>query len=143
MRLTVSEARARLGQLCAQAQDPRDVIVLTRHGHDIAAIVSMTEVKRIWKAQDDAWLGRRNPLTGKRPGQAVQLTAGLVAGPDGRVVSEREAAEMVREVQMTRAEERRLLAQGGLEAVEGGEIGVKVAPAWGRWFLRWFLRWFG
>jgi prevent-host-death family protein len=138
MRLTVSQARARLGQLCAQAQDPRDVIVLTRHGRDIAAIVSIAEVKRIWKAQDDSWLGRKNPLTGKRSGHAARLTAGLVAGPDGRVVSAREAAEMVREVQMTRAEERRLLAQGGLEAVEGGEIGERVAPAWVRWVLGWF-----
>lgn len=97
MRLTVSQARARLGQLCAQAQDPRDVIVLTRHGRDIAAIVSIAEVKRIWKSQDESWFGRRNPLTGKRAGHAMRLTAGLVAGPDGRVVSEREAAEMVRE----------------------------------------------
>jgi prevent-host-death family protein len=138
MRLTVSKARARLGQLCAQAQDPREVIVLTRHGRDLAAIVSMAEVGRIWKLQDDAWLGRKNPLTGKRPGHTMRLTAGLVPGPDGRVVSMREAAELVREVQMTRAEERRLLARGGLEVVAGGEIGEKAAPGWVRWVLGWF-----
>jgi hypothetical protein len=44
----------------------------------------------------------------------------------------------VREVQMTRAEERRLLARGGLEAVAGGEIGEKAAPVWVRWVLGWF-----
>jgi len=138
MKLTISEARARLGQICATAQDPREVIVLTRHGRDLAAIVSIAELKRIWSAQDESWLGRRNPLTGKRPGQAVVLGAGLVAGPDGRVVSEREAAELVREVQMTRAEERRLLARGGLDVVEGGEIGEKDGPGWVRWVLGWF-----
>ncbi len=138
MRMTVSEARLRLGQICAQAQDPREVIVLTRHGRDLAAIVSMAEVKRIWKLQDDVWLGRRNPLTGKRRGRTMLVSGGLVPGPDGRPVSTREAAELVREVQMTRAEERRLLAQGGLEAVVGGEIGEKGAPAWVRWVLGWF-----
>lgn len=138
MRVTVSDARARLGQLCAEAQDPREVIVLTRHGRDLAAIVSMGEVKRIWKAQDDSWFGRKNPLTGKRTGNAMRLPGGLIPGPHGRLVSEHEAAELVREVQMTRAEERRLLAQGGLDAVDGGEIAEKDAPAWVRWMLGWF-----
>lgn len=138
MRVTVSEARLRLGQLCAQAQDPREVIVLTRHGRDLAAIVSMAEVKRIWSAQDDSWFGRRNPLTGKRAGHAMRLPGGLVPGPHGRLVSTHEAAELVREVQMTRAEERRVLARGGLEVVAGGEIGERVAPAWVRWVLGWF-----
>ncbi len=138
MRVTISEARNRLGQLCAQAQDPREVIVLTRHGRDLVAVVSMEEVARIWKLQDDQWFGRRNPLTGKRRGQSMRLAAGLVPGADGRPVSKREAAEQVREVQMTRAEERRLLAQGGLDVVEGGEIGDKARLSWVRWVLGWF-----
>ena len=140
MRLTISEARVRLGQICAASQDPREVIVLTRHGRDLAAIVSMAEVKRIWSLQDDQWLGRRNPLTGRRRGQSMVLSTGLVPGPDGRLVSTHEAAELVREVQMTRAEERRLLARGGLDVVEGGEIAEKGAPAWVRWVLGLRLR---
>lgn len=137
MRLTVSEARARLGQICAQAQDPREAIVLTRHGRDIAAVVSMAELARIWKLQDDDWFGRRNPLTGRRRGGAVVLGAGLVAGPDGRPVTAREAAEQVREIQLTRAEERRVLAAGGLAPVAGGEIAERAVPGWWQRVIGW------
>ncbi|WP_367998686.1 type II toxin-antitoxin system Phd/YefM family antitoxin [Shimia thalassica] len=49
MNLTISEARAHLGQLCTRAQDPRQPIILTRHGKPIAALVSMAEVQRIWE----------------------------------------------------------------------------------------------
>lgn len=135
MRITVSEARARLGQLCAQAQDPRRPIVLTRHGRELAAIVSMEEVRRIWKLQDDSWFGRRNPLTGGRPGRALSLPMALTAGVDGGLVTQREAAEQVREIQMTRAEERRVLSAGGMAPVEGGEVAARPP---GEWLRRWF-----
>ncbi len=42
MRLTISQARARLGELATLSQDPRQVIVLTRYGKPIAALVSIT-----------------------------------------------------------------------------------------------------
>ena len=58
MRVSVSTARGQLGQLCARAQDPREGIIWTWHGHDIAAVVSVQEVKRIWAMQDDDWFGR-------------------------------------------------------------------------------------
>lgn len=136
MRLTVSEARACLGQLCTRAQDPREVIVLTRHGRDVAGLVSIPELERIWRLQDAEWGGPRSPLTGRRRGRSLILGAGLTIGRDGRLVTMREAAEQVRDIQMTRAEERRMLAAGGLEPVEGGEIGVReeaVRPgAWRR-----------
>ncbi|MFT7596470.1 MAG: prevent-host-death family protein [Paracoccaceae bacterium] len=126
MRVTVSAARGQLGHLCARAQDPREVIVLTRHGRDIAAVVSMDEVKRIWAMQDNEWLGRRNPLTGRRPIRGMVVPEHLVSDAKGRLVTRHEAAEQMREIQMTRAEERRVLEAGGLEAVEGGEIGETV-----------------
>ncbi|WP_146345065.1 type II toxin-antitoxin system Phd/YefM family antitoxin [Phaeobacter marinintestinus] len=137
MRISVSEARARLGQLCAQAQDPRQIIILTRHGRDLAAIVSLEEVQRIWRLQEEQWFGRRLPWSGKRRGSVV-LPMGLTPGPDGRLVSTHEAAEQVREIQMTRVEERQMLEAGGLEPVEGGEIGERVAPQWIKWILGWF-----
>lgn len=129
MRISVSEARARLGQLCAQAQDPRQIILLTRHGRDLAAIVSLDEVQRIWRLQETQWFGRRLPWSGKRRGSVV-LPMGLTPGPDGWLVSTHEAAEQVREIQMTRLEERQVLEAGGLEPVEGGEIGGTVLPGW-------------
>jgi len=139
MRITVSEARARLGQLCAEAQDPRRTIVLTRHGRELAAIVSIEEVRRIWALQDDAWFGRRNPLTGRRRGGGLAMRSDLTVGPDGKPVTPRAAAEQVREVQMTRAEERRLLEAGGLAPVEGGEIGAPVRLGWLRRIRIWRL----
>ncbi|MEX0306083.1 MAG: type II toxin-antitoxin system prevent-host-death family antitoxin [Ruegeria sp.] len=53
MRCTISQARAQLGELVTLAQDPREVIVLTRYSKPLAALVSMTEAERIWDLQDD------------------------------------------------------------------------------------------
>ncbi len=127
MRITVSEARSRLGELCGKAQDPREPIVLTRHGHEVAAIVSMTEVQRIWALQDREWFGLRWPWSRRGP---VVTPMDLTPGPDGRLMTAREAAEQVQEIQMTRAQERRVLSRGGLDPVEGGEIGKRAVALW-------------
>ena len=136
MQLTVSEARAKLGLLCARAQDPRQVIVLTRHGRPLAAIVSIAEVKRIWDLGDAERQGWRHALSGVRgwwsSGRGI---VGLEPGPDGRYVTKREAAQQVRDIQMTRADERRILKAGGLEPVPGGEIAERLS-----WWQRWRLR---
>lgn len=127
MRQTISQARASLGQLCTQVQDPRAVIILTRHGESVAALVSIAEVKRIWDLADESRIGWRHPLSGLRgwwsKGHGIP---GMEPGVDGRYVTKREAAQHVREVQMTRAEERRILKAGGLDPVEGGEIAEKL-----------------
>ncbi len=138
MRLTISQARARLGELATLSQDPRQVIVLTRYGKPIAALVSMTEVERIWALQDDDWVGPKHPLSMLRgwwsKGRGIP---GMEPGPDGSYVTARDAALKVREIQMTRAEERRILKRGGLDPVAGGEIAARpVAPLWRRVFLR-------
>ncbi|MAC80139.1 MAG: hypothetical protein CML66_18970 [Rhodobacteraceae bacterium] len=126
MRITVSEARSCLGQLCARAQDPREPIVLTRHGRAIAALVSIEEVKRIWQLQSEDW-GPRNPLTGHPvSGGALVLPEGMTTAADGKIVTLREAARQVWKIQMGRADERRVLEAGGLDPVEGGELGVEV-----------------
>ncbi|WP_037310558.1 hypothetical protein [Ruegeria halocynthiae] len=56
-------------------------------------------------------------------------------GPDGTFVTAREIALKVREIQMTRAEERRIPAQGGLNLVASDELAARPASSlWRRWF---------
>ena len=112
--------------------------MLTRYGKPLAALVSMTEVERIWALQDDDWVGPKHPLSMLRgwwsKGRGIP---GMEPGPDGSYVTARDAALKVREIQMTRAEERRILKRGGLDPVAGGEIAARpVAPLWRRVFLR-------
>ena len=133
-RYTISEARACLGQLCTRAQDPRDAIILTRHGNAIAAIVSIEEVKRIWQLEDYEQTGFWNPLTGYR-GRPPKTPWDLVYGRKGKLVTQREAALQMQEIQMTRAEERRILRAGGLDPVEGGEIGIRSEKRWVQWVV--------
>ncbi|WP_193746449.1 type II toxin-antitoxin system Phd/YefM family antitoxin [Ruegeria sp. ANG-R] len=66
MRCTISQARTQLGELVTLTQDPRAVIVLTRYGKPLAALVSMTEAERIWDLQDDELVGHKHPLSGLR-----------------------------------------------------------------------------
>lgn len=138
MRLTISQARARLGELATLSQDPREVIVLTRYGKPLAALVSIAEAERIWDLQDDDRIGRKHPLSGVRgwwsKGRAIP---GMEPGPDGTYLTARDAALKVREIQMTRAEERRILRRGGLDPVAGGEIAARPGSSlWRRVFLR-------
>ncbi len=131
MKLTITHARTCLGQLCARAQDPRETIVLTRHSKPLVALMSIEEAERIWDLQDADEHGPKNPLSGRRGGC---LVPGMVPGLDGTPVTPRNAALQMREVQMARAEERRILQEGGLVAVEGGEVSVgKRRKKWWRW----------
>lgn len=136
MRCTISQARAQLGELVTQAQDPRVVIVLTRHGKPLAALVSITEANRIWDLESDETIGWKHPLSGIRGMWSKGLNIpGMEPGPDGTYVTAREAALKVREIQMTRAEERRILARGGLDPVAGGELAARPASSlWRRRF---------
>jgi len=136
MRITISQARAQLGDLVTLAQDPRQVIVLTRHGKPLAALVSISEARRIWDLDAEETTGWKHPLSGLRGwwsrGKGIP---GMEPGPDGTYVTAREAALKVREIQMTRAEERRILARGGLEPVAGGEVAARPASClWRRVF---------
>ena len=137
MHLSVSAARRHLGTLVTRAQDPREVIVLTRHGQPIAALVSIPEVERIWRLQEDAWMGRPSALTGRRRGRALVMARDLIMGPEGKPVSRREAAEIIQSRQMTRAEERAMLQAGGLDPVEGGEVAAEVPVEPRRGWFAW------
>ncbi|WP_171170729.1 type II toxin-antitoxin system Phd/YefM family antitoxin [Ruegeria sp. HKCCA0370] len=88
MRCTISHARAHLGALVTRAQDPREVIILTRHGKPLAALVSVAEAKRIWHLQDDDEIGWKHPLSGIRGmWSRGRNIPGMEPGPDGSYVT--------------------------------------------------------
>ncbi len=61
----------------------------------------------------------------------------VLSRPDGRYLTARDAALKVREIQMTRAEERRILERGSLDLVAGGEIAARpVSSLWRRLLMR-------
>ncbi len=66
MRCTISHARAHLCDLVTRAQDPREVIIRTRHGKPLAALISITEASRIWHLQEDDEIGWKHLLSGIR-----------------------------------------------------------------------------
>ncbi len=112
------------------------MIILTRHGKLPAVLISVAEVNRIWHLQDDDEIGWKHPLNGIRGMWSLgRNIPGMEPGPDGTYVTARGAALKVREIQMTRAEERRILAPGGLDPVAGGELAARPVPSWRR---RWF-----
>ena len=140
MPYSISDARKNLSTLCTKTQDPREVIVLTRHGKPIAALVSIAEAKRIWDLGDTERLGWLHPLAKLRGRWSEPRIPGMEPGANGAYTTPREAAQQVREIQMTRAEERRILKRGGLDPVEGGELGETV-PWWRTlWFVPGWVR---
>ncbi|MEL6959268.1 MAG: hypothetical protein AAGL89_09995 [Pseudomonadota bacterium] len=121
MRLKLTEARPRLGEAIAHVQDPNEYCVLLRHGKPVAAIIGMTALKMLWRVEDDATGRVMHPLYDMF-GKPGPYRFGYEIGLDGKVVRAEEAARQMHRVQMTRAEERRILQAGGLEEVEGGEL---------------------
>jgi prevent-host-death family protein len=120
MQLTVSAARQRLGEVVTRVQDPNECIVMTRHGTPVAAVVSMANLQRIWQIEDEEDRGMiKHPLNKNSHIIGAPFTR-LVQGLRGKMVTPKEAGTL----QLTRAEERRILAAGGLEPVEGGELDV-------------------
>lgn len=124
---STTQASPLLTELVERVQDPRDYVVLTRHGRAVAALVSMEELERIWDWQ--------------RAGRgALSVPKGFVVAPDGQLMSERDAAEAVRKVQMDRKAERDALARAGLRPVAGGELSAETevrVPLWQRIIAFW------
>jgi hypothetical protein len=84
----------------------------------------MANLQRIWQIEDAEERGRiKHPLN-KNSHSGGAPFARLVQGLRCKMVTPKEAALQVRTLQLTRAEERRILAAGGLEPVEGGELDV-------------------
>ncbi|WP_299301416.1 type II toxin-antitoxin system Phd/YefM family antitoxin [uncultured Litoreibacter sp.] len=114
-RVATSAARDQLPALIHFVQDPRAACILTRHGKDVAAIVSMAELKRIDKQHDIEAITKH----GHRPSI-------FTVGPHG-FWTNAEAAEHIQQLQMDRRIEREVLAKAGLDPVPGGELTEEVA----------------
>ncbi len=127
--LPTSQARAKLSEIVTLVQDPRSTVILTRHGKPVAAVVSMAELGRIWRAQEIEEIVKH----GTRP-------ASFRFGPwDMGARTQTEAAEMIQQIQLDRLMEREVLKGGGLEPVPGGEIEVEVeAPVVAERTRRWW-----
>jgi prevent-host-death family protein len=120
--LPTSQARERLSMIVHKVQDPRAYCVLTRHGKPVAAIVSMAELRRIWKQQEieDVSSGRARPSY-------------LRFGKGGHDTNA-EAAEAIQEMQLDRFMERQVLKTAGLAPVPGGELEAVTEVPKRRWW---------
>ncbi|MEM7076559.1 MAG: type II toxin-antitoxin system Phd/YefM family antitoxin [Pseudomonadota bacterium] len=126
--ISTSAARTQLSRIVTQVQDPRAVAILTRHGRPVAAVVSMAEVARIWRAQDIEDI----VSNGRRPITWTYGKGGVASG-----VTPHEAAERILEVQMDRRMEREVLKYAGLEPIPGGEVAEQAAVPARRWWQVW------
>jgi hypothetical protein len=119
--LPTSRARDHLSQIITHVQDPRNRCLLTRHGKQVAAIVSLDMLARI-----DRLLMHEGVYDGTwKPGN-------FTTAADGHLMDDQEAAEYVQQKQVDRLGERRILARAGLEPVPGGEILAEVTEVKGR-----------
>ena len=102
-----------------RVQNPNAYIVICRYGKPVAGIVSMTGMNRIWQIEDEEVDGKiRHPLFNIGHYAGAKVTTGR----NGKTITHREAALQLRTLQLERAEERRILREGGLKPVEGGEL---------------------
>ena len=113
--LPTTSARVKLSEIVTLVQDPRSCVILTRHGKPMAAVVSMAELKRIWKAEEIEDIVTH----GHRP-------ARFTYGPGLRAATVHEAGERVQQVQLDRLMEREILKGAGLEPIPGGELAAEV-----------------
>lgn len=137
-RLPVSDARERLADIVMRVQDPREHCVLTRHGKPVAAVVSIASLHSIIDIRDqdarvaEGWIPNGLRLDRKEKKEKA------------RYLSWGEAAVQLREVQLDRLAERRLLARAGMEPIPGGELEVSavevVEIGRKRWWRFWFSR---
>lgn len=118
MRISTSAARDQLSAIITRVQDPREFCVLTRHGRPVAAIVSMTELKRIWLDEEieDISSGKHYP-------------AKFIWGPTTKYATNAEAAAAIHKVQLDRKMEREVLARAGKAPVPGGEVVMEMEVA--------------
>ncbi|WP_371227213.1 type II toxin-antitoxin system Phd/YefM family antitoxin [Roseovarius sp. 2305UL8-3] len=125
--VSTSAARDRLSAIITQVQDPRSTVILTRHGKPVAAVVSMAELKRIWKEEEIEDIVQN----GRRP-------ARFMFGRGLKAKTAHEAAEQVHQVQLDRLMEREILQSVGMEPIPGGELMTEVGEP--RRTRRWWER---
>ncbi|MGB3407894.1 MAG: type II toxin-antitoxin system Phd/YefM family antitoxin [Jannaschia sp.] len=128
--IPISDAREKLAAICTAVQDPDVRVILTRHGRAVAAVVGMNGLGRLIRQQEQEWRIRNGWIpTGLRRKRG-----------EDRILSRGDAALQLRDVQLDRLAERRMLAEAGLTPVPGGELevtGVEMVPARRRWWQFW------
>lgn len=73
IRVKSTDIRARLTALLGAVEHGGQKVILLRHGKEVAALVSMADLKRIWEAEDEELYGPRDAKTGRRRGRALIL----------------------------------------------------------------------
>ncbi|MEO1797922.1 MAG: type II toxin-antitoxin system Phd/YefM family antitoxin [Pseudomonadota bacterium] len=130
---TTSEARKSLPELIDWVNRPEGRVILTRHGRRVAALVSLPDLERILSETE-----MEETIAAIKTGDRRRLP-GTFFHLHSRG-SSRESAEELRRIQLTRAQERSILANHGLEPVPGGEVEIvveeKVRKRW--WWRSYF-----
>lgn len=126
---STTEAREKISKIVMLAQDPRAKVILTRHGKNVAAVVSMKELKRIEHQQDVEDIdvnGARKYVHWFGPAELGARTL-------------EEAGEKVQQLQLDRLMEREVLRKARLPVVKGGELAatVEVKSRKVGWWRRW------
>lgn len=124
-----SAARDRLPGLIQWVQNPRHTVVLTRYGRGVAALVSMEELAMINRAHEVAEMENKP--------EAVMFTL----GKGMQFATNTEAAAHIRDVQLDRLMERRVLEKAGLEPIAGGEVAEVAGFVEPKRRRRWWWFW--
>ncbi len=67
-RVSMTKLRPHLREVIEAIHAHNSKFLITHHGHQVAAIVSIQDFWRIWEDEDLDLLGPKHPQTGKRPG---------------------------------------------------------------------------
>lgn len=76
----LTELRPRLTELLDWVVHREEVVIITRHGKEVAAIVNMTDFRRVWDERQDWHHGPVNPETGTRPGGGILRASDVAKG---------------------------------------------------------------
>ncbi|MBM9595545.1 type II toxin-antitoxin system Phd/YefM family antitoxin [Roseitranquillus sediminis] len=72
-RVSVTHLRPELTRWIDHVRRSEEYVVLTSHGREVAALVSMQTLSVIWEGQDERRIGPINPATGRPFGRAWVL----------------------------------------------------------------------
>ncbi len=67
-KVNITDVRPHLSELIGKVQHGEKKVVIERYGQQVAALVSMADLARIWKAEADEIAGPVDPETGRRRG---------------------------------------------------------------------------
>ncbi len=125
-RVSMTQLRPHLREVVAVLGTHGTRFLITHHGRQVAALVSVADFWRIWEDEELELYGPKNPETGRRPGGQWVAATGW---KKGMAVRWTEAGPMVLKDEVMAIP----LEEG--EAVEEGEKGPEVKRrAWWKWW---------